>query len=268
VPAVPHLDAVGATRPVERFTPDRLDELTRSFSTEGYALLGGLFQEEELDHAQSELERAQRQLVEGTLDRRYATAILDDPDATVDGEPFAHYVCFATQVSPAADRLSRNPAVVDVVHRLLDREAWLLDDAQFGVVYQDARPGPGSGYSRIGWHTDHQSGPHLDIWPGVAFTVHFDATSPANGFLRVVPGSHLGGTDGIPATFGRAPGEIALYAERGDVLLHHSDLWHAAARATADGPLAVRRHLRGSWHTGRRLEAGRGTHDFEKNAAR
>jgi ectoine hydroxylase-related dioxygenase (phytanoyl-CoA dioxygenase family) len=265
---VPHLDAVRVTRGVERFTPDGVDELTGSFSTEGYALLGGIFEDEELDRAQEELERAQRQLVGGGLDRRHATAILDDPDATVDGEPFAHYVCLATQVSPAADHLSRHPTVVDVVHRLVGPAAWLLDDAQFGVVYQDARPDPGSGYSRIGWHTDHQSGPHLDIWPGVAFTVHFDATSPANGFLRVVPGSHLGGTDGIPATFGRSSGEVAVYAERGDVLLHHSDLWHAAARATADGPLAVRRHLRGSWHAGRRLEAGRGTDDFVKNAAR
>jgi len=29
----------------------------------------------------------------------------------------------------------------------------LLDDDRFGVVYQDARPGQHSGYSRIGWHS-------------------------------------------------------------------------------------------------------------------
>ena len=136
------------------------------------------------------------------------------------------------------------------------------------MVYQDARPGPRSGYSRIGWHTDHQSGPHLDIWPGIAFTVHFDPTSPANGFLRVLPGSHRGGTDGIPPGFERVPGEIAVYQERGDVLFHHADLWHAAARATADGEPAVRRHLRGSWHGGARLPVGHGTADFVKNALR
>ena len=88
-----------------------------------------------------------------------------------------------------------------MARRTLGPQAWLLDYEVFGVVYQDARPDPGSGYSRIGWHTDHQSGPHLDMWPGVAFTVHFDPTSPANGFLRVLPGSHLGGTEGIPPGF-------------------------------------------------------------------
>lgn len=250
------------------FGADELHDLADSFSHHGFATLRDTLSFAALEAAEAELVDAQRRLVEGTLNQRHATTVLDDPEAVVDGQPFAHYVCFATQVSAAAAGLAYNPEMVDVIHRLLGQKAWLLDDGQFGVVYQDARPGPESGYSRIGWHTDHQWGPHLDIWPGVAFTVHFDATSPANGFLRVVPGSHLGTTDGIPPTFERVPGEVAVYAERGDVLFHHSDLWHAAARATADGPLAIRRHLRGSWHAGRRLEPGYGTDDFVKNAAR
>lgn len=253
---------------VERFGPERLDDLADFFAELGFALLAGVVDADDLVTAEEELVAAQQQLADGLLDPRHGTDILDDPDARVEGRRIAHYVCFATQVSPAADRLARHPTVVDVAHRLLGPSAWLLDDDQFGVVYQDARPGPESGYSRIGWHSDHQSGPHLDIWPGVAFTVHFDATSPANGFLRVLPGSHLGSADGMPPTFERVQGEIAVYAERGDVLFHHADLWHGAARATADGPLAVRRHLRGSWHGGRRLEPGHGTDDFVKNAAR
>jgi hypothetical protein len=73
------------------------------------------------------------------------------------------------------------------------------------------RPGPGSGYSRIGWHSDFQSGPHLPIWPSVAFTIHLDATSPANGLLRVVPGSHRGGTATMPPGFGKVVGELARH---------------------------------------------------------
>src|SRR5205807_9124826 len=135
----------------------------------------------------------------------------------------------------------------------------------FGIVYQDARPQRGSGYSRIGWHSDWQSGPHLDIWPSVAFTLHLDATSPANGFLRVVPGSHLGDAEGMPPGFERVPGEVAVYADRGDVLLHEARLWHSAARGTDDGPGGIRRHLRGSWCAGTRLAVGHGADDFAKN---
>jgi ectoine hydroxylase-related dioxygenase (phytanoyl-CoA dioxygenase family) len=250
------------------FGPDEPDRLDAFFGEHGYATLRGLFGEDELVAAEHELEAAQDRLVEGRLDDRHGTVILDEPDATIGGRPFAHYVCFATQASPRADRLVHHPVLVEVVGRLLGPDAWLLDYEQFGVVYQDARPDPGSGYSRIGWHTDHQSGPHLDIWPGVAFTIHFDPTSPANGFLRVLPGSHLGGTEGIPLGFERVPGEIAVYQERGDVLFHHADLWHSAARGTADGAPAIRRHLRGSWHGGTRMEVGHGTDDFVKNALR
>lgn len=250
------------------FATGEIEELAAFFRTEGYATLRGVFDESMLVRAEGELIDAQRGLAEGSLDARHTTAILDDPGATIDGRRFAHYVCFATQASPVADTVVHHPAVVEVAARILGPDAWLLDYEQFGVVYQDARPDPGTGYSRIGWHTDHQSGPHLDIWPGLAFTVHFDPTSPANGFLRVRPGSHLGGVDGLPPAFERVPGEIALYQERGDVLFHHADLWHAAARGTADGDAAIRRHLRGSWHGGSKLDVGHGTEDFVKNAVR
>jgi hypothetical protein len=250
------------------FGADELDHLEAFFAVHGFATLRGAIDEAELQATEAELVAAQDHLVAGRIDDRHTTAILDDPEAVIDGRRFAHYVCFATQASPLADRLVHLPTLVDLNQRLLGPDAWLLDYEQFGIVYQDARPGPRSGYSRIGWHTDHQSGPHLDLWPGVAFTIHFDPTSPANGFLRVLPGSHLGGTGGIPPGFERVPGELAVYQERGDVLFHHSDLWHGAARATADGDEAVRRHLRGSWHGGTRLAVGHGTEDFVKNAMR
>ncbi len=250
------------------FSPGRLDDLEAFFARNGYATLRGALDESDLVAAEVELADLQGRLADGALDGRHGSVTLDEPDATIDGRPFAHYVYFATEASDRAHALVHHPAVVEVAQRTLGPQAWLLDYEIFGVVYQDARPDPGSGYSRIGWHTDHQSGPHLDVWPGTAFTIHFDATSPANGFLRVLPGSHLGGTEGIPLAFERVPGEIAVYQERGDVLFHDADLWHSAARGTADGPDAVRRHLRGSWHGGTRLEVGHGTDDFVKNALR
>ena len=195
------------------------------------------------------MEHWQSELLAGSLPERHGTVILDDPDAMVDGRAFAHYVTEVTLLSHIANACAHAPVIVETTRRLLG-------------------PQVSSGYSRIGWHSDWQSGPHLDIWPSVAFTIHLDATSPANGFLRVVPGSHLGGTEGMPPGFEKVPGEIALYCDVGDVLLHDARLWHAAARATDDPPLGVRRHVRGSWHGGTRLPAGHGVDDFIKNAKR
>ena len=238
------------------------------FEEQGFAVLPGCFGDDALDAMQAELETLQARLIRGELPEGCGTVILDDPDATVDGEPFAHYVCEVTQVAPLTRAAAMHPTIVAAVQELLGPDCWLLEADRFGVVYQDARPGAGSGYSRIGWHSDAQSGPNLDWWPSVAFTIHLDPTSPENGFLRVVPGSHRGGTEQMPPGFERVPGEVGVYCERGDVLLHHSDLWHSAARATDDPPGGIRRHVRGGWYGGTKPDQPHGLHDFVKNARR
>lgn len=246
----------------------QIEEAVNFFQQHGFVVLRGLFDEATLAGLALELEAQQTALVAGRLPERCGTAVLDDPDAAIDGQAFAHYVCHVTEVSTSTREVVVHPVLVGVMSRLLGSQAWLLEDDRFGVVYQDARPGELSGYSRIGWHSDFQSGPDLCLWPSVAFTIHIDATSPQNGFLRVLPGSHLGGTDGMPLGFEKVPGEIPVYCEAGDVLLHHADLWHSAARATDDGPAAIRRHVRGGWYGGERLAPGHGIDDFVKNARR
>jgi ectoine hydroxylase-related dioxygenase (phytanoyl-CoA dioxygenase family) len=250
------------------FATGDLDPAREFFDEHGFATLRACYDEAELIRLEDDLRDTQRRLLAGELPERCGTVVLDDPDAVVDGEPFAHYVCHVTEVSEVARQAALNPAVVDMARRVLGSECWLLEDDRFGVVYQDARPGSGSGYSRIGWHADEQSGPNLDWWPSIAFTIHLDATSPQNGFLRVVPGSHHGDADGMPLGFEKIRGELALYCERGDVLVHHSALWHSAARATDDGELGIRRHVRGGWYGGRRPDGPHGTDDFVKNARR
>lgn len=256
------------TREPGVFGPNERDALVEYFSEQGYATLRGVYTTDDLDALEQEMVRQQQRLLDGELPERCGTVILDSPEAVIDDQPFVHYVCHITEVSPVARAAVVQPDVVASAGRLLGPQAWLLEDDRFGVVYQDARPGDHSGYSRIGWHSDFQSGPHLAMWPSVAFTIHIDATSPQNGFLRVLPGSHLGDDAGMPPGFEKVPGEIALYCERGDVLFHHSGLWHSAARATDEGDGAVRRHLRGGWYGGERLAPGHGVDDFVKNARR
>ena len=69
----------------------------------------------------------------------------------------------------------------------------------------------------------------------------------------------------MPLGFEKIRGEIPVYAERGDVILHDAYLWHSAARATDD--TTVRRHVRGGWQGGDTSLMDRET-GFVKNAAR
>ena len=243
------------------------ESVVREFASHGYAVLSGVWSAAELDELQAQMEDLQRRATAGELAVRHAGEMFL---AAFDGDrpPYVHYVNAVTDISPAAHAAINHPVVLDLVRRFLGDNAYFWDYNGHGAVYQDARPGAGMTYTRIGWHSDHQSRPTSDIWPGVAVTVHLDATSPANGFLRVVPGSHLGGTDAMPLGFEKVPGEVGVYCERGDVMFHHSDLWHSAARATEDPPHGVRRHLRGTFLGGRRLAADEELEPFNKNAAR
>ena len=249
-----------------------VDALTVAFQRDGYVVVAGLFTDEELTALEESLAALQRAVADGTIDRaRYGGDYLTSV-ALGDTAPFVNYVKDVTRLSPAADAAFNHPVLVDLVRRCLDGgEIWQFREhhgVQFGVVYQDSRPGTESAYTRIGWHSDHQAFPNSDFYPSIALTFHIDGTSPANGFLRVVPGSHRGTTEGMPLGFEKIPGEVGVYCDRGDVILHHSDLWHSAARATEDAPGGIRRHMRGSWNAGRQPAPGETIEPFNKNAAR
>jgi hypothetical protein len=275
------------------FGLDDLDGLEASYRTQGFALLAGALTPRVLARLTDECVEAQSRLIAGELDERYGTTVLIEGDAGDKAKRFANYVINITELSPTARAIIHGDEVVGLVHRWLGKGCWSAESERFGYVYQDARPGKESSYTRIGWHSDWQSSPHLPMWPAVAVTVHVDGTSPANGFLRVVPGSHRWATpppyenvngavvpDGaapwggytdtpppapMPLGFDKVPGEIALYADEGDILFHDCYLWHSAAVAT--DITARRRHVRGSWYSGV-APAHFGPEDFVKNAAR
>lgn len=249
-----------------------LDELAASFLRDGYVVISGLYDESEMAALETEMEALQRAVAEGEVDRSrfggdYLTSAPDDGPAE-----FVHYVRDVTRLSAVADRTWNDDTLVELLGRCFEgREFWAFDEVfgdRFGVVYQDCRSGSESAYSRIGWHSDHQAFPNSNFWPAIAITIHLDATSPANGFLRVVPGSHEWATDAMPLGFEKIAGEIAVYAERGDVILHHCDTWHAAARATEDAPGGIRRHVRGSMYAGEQPAPTDEIEPFNKNAKR
>jgi hypothetical protein len=275
------------------FGVDDLDGLEGFYGEYGFGVISGAIDSDTLGRVETECVEAQERLVTGDLDRRFGTTELIEGDAGDKAERFANYVTHITELSPTAKEILHNEVVADLMRRWLGPACWSAETERFGYVYQDARPGLESSYTRIGWHSDWQSSPHLPLWPATAVTIHVDETSPANGFLRVVPGSHRWATPPpylnvngavvppgsapwgghgdtpppyeMPLRFEKVPGEVAVYAEPGDILFHDCYLWHSAALATDAN--ARRRHVRGSWYGGS-APANYDEADFVKNAAR
>ena len=275
------------------YSEHELEAAEAFFRLHGFVILRGLWDDAIVDLSEAECVEAREKVLSGDLDARHGNISLIDDGKTQ--FKTANYVQYITEIAPATRACMYHPAAKALVDRLLPPGAYMNEHSRFGVVYQDARPGRESGYARIGWHSDWQAGPHLDRWPSVAFTFHIDATSPENGFLRVVPGSHLWATPApfknannvavpesskatggysdtpppydMPLGFERVRGEVAVYCERGDLLFHDAYLWHSAARATVD--TAIRRHVRGGWFSGTPdSENSDFVEDFIKNAAR
>jgi hypothetical protein len=239
-------------------TDGPMDDATRAeiaavYGDLGFVVVRGLFTGAEIDELEADLERVHRALMHGELDPRHGAPELEPPNQVlVDGVPFRNYVVYANHASPVADRVIRQSVIGELAAALIDGESYLYDYDRHGVMYLDARGE--SAYKGLIWHPDFESTPTLPIWPAVAFTVNLDATSPENGFLRVLPGSHRTPPENRPDQYEKVRGEVAVYCERGDLLLHHSHLWHAAARPSNDG--AVRRHIRGKWCSGSPIPGG------------
>jgi hypothetical protein len=273
------------------FGPGRRAELVEHYRQYGFVVIRDLFGSDLMDRMESECVAAQEKVITGSLPPRYGSTVFLDEAAKAD--TFANYVEYVNELSAAVVEGATDPFLVEVITELVGPDCWLNATGRAGVVYQDSRPGKESGYTRIGWHTDWQAAPNLDLWPSTAFTFHLDATSPANGFLRVVPGSHRWATpapyrniNGVPVPadarptggytetpppfpmplgFEKVRGEIPVYTERGDIILHDAYLWHSAARATDDA--TTRRHVRGGYQNGD--PEGDGKREvFVKNAAR
>src|SRR4051794_34771115 len=97
------------------YGPDQTVPASEWFTEYGFVILRGLYADADLDALQAELLELQRRLVAGELPEGCGTVILDDPDAVIDGEPFAHYVCEITPVSSRARAAVMHPVVVDTV---------------------------------------------------------------------------------------------------------------------------------------------------------
>lgn len=240
-----------------------LDAVKATFDDQGFVIVRGAFSSAELDELQDELTAVHAASMRGELDPKHSAPELEPKNPTVvDGLTFKNMVVYANQASPVADRMIKESPISTIGPHLVGRDCYLYDYDRHGIMYLDARGS--SSYQGLSWHVDWESTRHLPIWPAVIFTINLDPTSPENGFLRMVPGSHRVDLADRPAGFEHIAGEVGVYCERGDLLFHHSHLVHSASRPSGDS--TVRRHIRGKWCPGEPIPAGSWDGQFDNSA--
>jgi ectoine hydroxylase-related dioxygenase (phytanoyl-CoA dioxygenase family) len=148
-------------------------------------------------------------------------------------EPFAHH--------PAFRELVFHPGIVDCVERLIG------PDIQLHHTMLNLKPR--SEFTQFEWHQDYAFLPHTNF-DLLAVMIHLDDSTPANGCLTVIPGSHRWGPvqHVYPSEYGASwrLADESVLADRtrwldlpvpaGGMELHHCNMLHSSRPNLTDQP--------------------------------
>jgi phytanoyl-CoA hydroxylase len=166
----------------------------------------------------------------------------------LDGSKLVQRFAFINQHHNAFSGLLLDPRLKGLLE-LAGPGARLGEREKDGMVLNHYINGPESKFTKMGWHTDGLRdvfyGQKLN--PMLNVGIHLSDLSPANGGLRVIPGTHK---QGIYQMLFRKKyfldhqadrNEIAIVPQAGDLTVHDGRLWHRVAQSTVTGEQSRRR---------------------------
>lgn len=223
----PHRVDLGGRDPRATHSLDSSDDDLRvQLQTMGYLHLRGVFGAEEVDAANTEVDRLAGLARPG-----------DDQSWWVSDEAGDDVLCrlvYTTLRSEPLAGLEGDPRVARL-GRLLDPTLRIAADRMEGSPVLLKAPGETKGLSNIPWHQDCGMGGHAILCPSVSVGIQLTGSSAASGNLQVIPGSH-GHTlhyqwerhlEGVPV--------VSIDTEPGDVTVHVQDVMHASPKPTGAG---------------------------------
>ncbi len=213
--------------PQASFSMDADDaELAEQLRTLGYLHIKGVFDAEEMEAANREVDRLSA-----------LASPEDDQSWWVTGDDGTSSLCrliYATLRSPLLAALESDPRV-ERLGTLLDPALRVAPDRMEGSPVLIKVPGRTSGLSNIPWHQDCGTGGHAFICPAVSVGIQFTGSTAETGNLQVIAGSH-----GQTLRYGwleqMANVEIVtIDTQPGDVTVHVQDLMHASPAPLGEG---------------------------------
>ena len=166
----------------------------------------------------------------------------------LDGSSIVQRFAFINLHHAALAEFTKDPRF-DVLLNLVGDGARLGTTEKDGMVFNHYVNGEHSKFTKMGWHTDglrdifhgHKLNPMLNVG------IHLNTLTPANGGLRVLPGTHKQNIFGM--LFRKKyfldndadKAEIAITPEAGDLTIHDGRLWHRVAQSSVIGEESRRR---------------------------
>jgi ectoine hydroxylase-related dioxygenase (phytanoyl-CoA dioxygenase family) len=215
----------------------------------GYIVFDRVASDAEVDTILAEVDRVEAELLAAGKRKVYGVPVWFGADP--DGKDFLFRMGFTSVYSPFLGAFVRDPRF-EPIRRLIGADARIGDEEKDGVVFNRYVRSANSIRPNLAWHTDalrdvfynrKMPGPMLNVG------LHFDRIRPADGGLRVLPGTH---TQGVWSTLFRkihfvtdAPDrrEVAVETWPGDLTVHDGRMWHRVEASPATGWASLRRSM-------------------------
>lgn len=201
-------------------------ELAAQLRTMGYLHIKRVFEPEEMETANREVDRLAAMARPGDDQSWWVT--------TEDGSQELCRLVYTSLRSSVLAALENDPRIKRL-GTLLDPGHKVAPDRMEGTAVLLKVPGRTAGLSNIPWHQDCGTGGHAIFCPAVSVGIQLTGSSAATGNLQVVPGSH-GQTlhynwpdrlSGVPV--------VSIDTAPGDVTVHVQDVMHASPKPTGAG---------------------------------
>lgn len=215
----------------------------------GYLVFDAVAAPEEVDTILAEIDRVEAELLAAGQQKVHGVPLWFGPDP--DGNEYLYRMGFSSVRSPYLSTFVRD-ARFEPIRRLIGEDARIGEREKDGVVFNRYVNAPGSLRPNLAWHTDalrdvfynwRMPGPMLNVG------LHFDRIRPADGGLRVLPGTH---TQSAFATLFRKihfvtqapdPREVAVETWPGDLTVHDGRMWHKVDTSPRQGWPSLRRSM-------------------------
>jgi phytanoyl-CoA hydroxylase len=174
-----------------------------------------------------------------------------------EGQPIIQRLPFCSRFSPGISAFVRDPRF-EAIRKLKGDDARVGEHEKDGVVINRYMNVPGSGYDRLGWHTDGLRDLFYLRMPKEMLNVglHLDDIKKEDGGLRLIPGTHKQGFWSMCfrkiyfVSHAPDPREIAIETKAGDLTIHDGRLWHRVERSPHVGARSQRRSMYVPYLTG------------------
>jgi ectoine hydroxylase-related dioxygenase (phytanoyl-CoA dioxygenase family) len=238
---------VNGSYPYFSLEPSLTPEQKEFFETYGFIHFKNFVSKEAVTKMLQESERIQQQWIQE--DRKLVNGTPIKYGKDVDGKTIVQRFAFLNQFGDIFQDFLRDPRLKTLFELIGAPDSRIGENEKDGLVFNHYVNTENSNYTQLGWHTDALRDIFYGnkVMPMLNVGLHLDQSSPENGGLRLLPGTH---NKGIATLLFRKiyylsnkadKKEIGLSVEPGDLTVHDGRLWHRVAQSPFVGEKSRRR---------------------------